>query len=124
MNMALIEDDAETQQKGTVCIVYQSNPLTKILQNREERAMVRRLLSCIPMRFSGCHMCLPDSLLFSLVKPVVLAAAVPSIRTRFRFHKGKRKNNTKRALRRRVLGISCAGTIEKKENQAAPCICP
>jgi hypothetical protein len=91
MNMALIEDDIETQQKGTVAIFYQSNPLTKILQNREERAMVRRLLSCIPMRFSGCHICLPDSPLFSLVKAVGLAAADPPIRARFRFHKGKIK---------------------------------
>jgi hypothetical protein len=89
MGMAIVDEDVETQQKGTVGVFYQSNVMTKVLSSREERAMVRCLLSCLPMRFSSCHVCLPDSPLFSIVKAVGLAMGGPDIRARTRFHLGK-----------------------------------
>jgi hypothetical protein len=87
MNMATSED-VETQQKGLVGIFYQMNPSTRVMFETEERAMIRRIINCIPLRYSGCHMCLPDSPVFSFVKAVGLAAAGPAIRKRFRFHFG------------------------------------
>jgi hypothetical protein len=92
MSMALVEEDVETQQKGTVAIFYQCNPLTKVLSRSEERAMVRRLLSGLPMRFSSCHVCLPNSPLLSLVKAMVLATVDTAKRARTRFHKGERES--------------------------------
>jgi hypothetical protein len=89
--MAVVEEDVETQRKGTVGVLYQSNPMTKVLSSGEERGMFRHVLSCLPTRYSGCHVCLPNSPLFSVVRAVGLAAAGPVIRAIIRFHKGERE---------------------------------
>jgi hypothetical protein len=124
LGMAVVEEDVETQRKGSVGVFYQSNPMTKVLSSGEERDMFRRLLSCLPMRYSGCHVCLPNSPLFSFVKAVGLAAVGPAIRARTRFHKGEGKfvNNVCSSYTVNVLrGAFSALNLTKRRRRK---ICP
>lgn len=87
--MAVAEDVA-TQRMGCAGIIFLLNPSTMLLANSDERAMLRRADSCVPIRTSAAHMCIPDTPVSSIFKALALATTIPSVRARYRFHKGEK----------------------------------
>jgi hypothetical protein len=81
--------DVETQQKGMVGVFYQSNQSARTFDTISDRVETRRTFSCIPLRVSAVHVCVPDSPAFSLIKAVAMASVAPEVRLRMRFHSGE-----------------------------------
>lgn len=84
--MSVVENDEETQKRGMVGIFYQMGrmghePDVELFQHAPNS------LHWLPVRFSGCHMCINDPIVCALVH-MALRLAGRNFRARYRLHEG------------------------------------
>jgi hypothetical protein len=80
-------EDEETQKRGFVVLLYHMGKLRNVFDAEilREGPISNQWL---PLRFSGIHQCL-DNPMMRVIAQMVLAAAGPGFRSRFRIHEGE-----------------------------------
>ena len=82
------EGDVETQKLGIVMILFLFHAYQNFF-DQEDNEGISRVLRAMPVRFSGFHICIPDTPLFHAARATALLMLGAQNRLRVRFHVGK-----------------------------------
>ena len=85
-------DDAESQQKGLVIVVWPGTTASSrvSLPDRREHLMTKRIFESVPFRLVGIHLCLPDTPVYRFIRSVMTLGIGSNNRVRTLFHNGER----------------------------------
>jgi len=112
---AILADDQTTQRKGAISVGMISEDAIEGLRGVSVSS-IRRMNQAMPIRFTGYHTCVPDTLGSRILKALALTFFMGDVRLMSRFHIG---TQIEREYELRTFGIpteciplSCTGTIK------------
>ncbi len=85
---AILADDETTQRKGAISVGMISEDAVEGLRGVTV-ASVQRMVQAMPIRFTGYHTCIPDTLGSRILKALALTFFMGDVRLMSRFHIGK-----------------------------------
>jgi len=89
LSFAVIADDETTQINGATLVTFFSfNEKSVIKYDRSEQHIIKKMVTCTPIRYSAMHFCMPDEPVYYFLKTVVHSLIQPEMRATTRFHTG------------------------------------
>jgi hypothetical protein len=113
---AILADDETTQRKGAISLGMLNEDAIDCLRGVEVSS-IRRMVQAMPIRYTGYHTCVPDTLRSRVLKALALTFFMGEVRFMSRFHIG---TQIEREYELRTFGIpteciplSYTGTIKE-----------